>query len=246
MTSTCSRQNPRDAKPMGSLCRRQGAPEGTPAEIPGAELRQRSGGDAGARPRGLSMNVLALRNGAGDGPSPLAGSGVPDAMCAILERLDVGRPFSFGEAVLNPDAPSSSLQGPTLALLAVWDGSLAISGPGECRRRLDASHCGLFFSFDRELRLKPEGSAAGDRRLVPDAGRRRAGRHPSQADGHPAGQDLRAGPHTSSGWAWTSAQPPPPQAARRTATRSGSAAVSAFHRRDRRVGSAPGDRAEGA
>ncbi len=124
----------------------------------GVELRQRPGGDAGTHCRSFSMNVHALANGVGDEPSPLVGGGIPDAMCAILERLEVGRPFSFGGAILNADTPSTSLQGPTLALVAVWDGSLLISGSGERPRRLDGSHCGLFL-FDGELRLGHEGAA---------------------------------------------------------------------------------------
>ena len=124
----------------------------------GFELRRGSRGDLGAHHRhDLSIGVHTLVNGGGKGVLPLAG-GVPASMGAMLERLEVGRPFSFGEIILNSDTSSAGLQGPTLALLAVWGGSLAITGSGERRRHLNASHCGLFLS-DGELSFRLDGAA---------------------------------------------------------------------------------------
>ena len=141
---------------MGGPHHRRAAPGETLVENRGAEHHPRPCGDLGVHHRrSLSMNVQALVNAAEDGPPPLAS--VPAPICAILERLEVGRPFSFGEATLNSDKSSAVLQGPSLALIVVWGESLSVCGSGGRRKHLKASHCGLFL-FDGELSLKLDGA----------------------------------------------------------------------------------------
>ncbi len=145
-------QNPRETKLMGNPPRERDGLGRTPVKTLDLEAGHSSDGDVGALEHARAMNVHPLPSGGGDNSPFVAGDDVAHFISTILERMDVGRPFSFGEAVLDAGTPSISLHGPTLTLLAVSSGSLFVSGSGERRRRLDASHCALFL-FDGELRF---------------------------------------------------------------------------------------------